>query len=258
MLFNSPEREWDNMDHTFIKPTSGEDSCTRCKYTEIQHSKTEAVCECCTNVGEVERRYGNMLMCDTCWNKEQAISKEHMSPENQQKRLNEYLERSRKIDEQVKVKTDLFNAATIAAVELKAAIQQDDNIPVAEKDFTYARTCFERFTHFQKVVFEERQALLKNEEAMRMWQVQTRMMAAQLSAELREQFKQADLTYQPVAPKSIKPAATKVGKKFDAEDVRNMAAKYNVPMAAVQMLVVARKITPEEAAKSLVQAGGAS
>lgn len=212
-------------------------------------------CETCTKTAiRISVHYGNMWMCDECWNKEQALTAENMKPENQTARVNAVnaiLTQAAKIDESIQVKTDLFNAATVASVELKAAIENDPNIPADQKQYVYANACLERFQNFQKIVFDQRQELLETENKMRMWQTQVQQAASTLRAELREKFKQFDVNYQPAPPKTVKPASPKTGKKFQKEDVRKFAAQYKVPEAAVQMLVVAKNMTPEAAAKHL-------
>lgn len=209
-------------------------------------------CETCPSKDiEISLHYGNMWMCAVCWDKEQAFQKVNQSLENQQKRVNEYLEKSRAIDSQIETKTDIFNAATIPAVELKTAILNDENIAPKDRDGKYADECMMRFLNLKRAIFEDREALQKKENEMRMWQVQVRTVAHQLSEKYREEFKQLNISYQPVKPKSVKPAAAKTPKKFQKEEVNTMAAKYGVPAPAVQMLVVAKNMTPEDAAKLL-------
>lgn len=209
-------------------------------------------CEVCSNTAiKTTCTYGNIWMCDECIEKERKLTEENMKPENVQARVNATLHAAAKIDESIVVKTDLFNAATVASVELKAAIDNDENIPADQKQYVYANACLERFQKFQKVVFDQRQELLENENKMRMWQTQVQQAASTLRGELREKFKQFDVNYQPIPPKTVKPAAPKTGKKFQKEEVRKHAAQYKVPEAAVQMLVVAKNMTPEAAAKHL-------
>lgn len=209
-------------------------------------------CEVCPKTDlKITCTYGNIWMCDECIEKERKLTEENMKPENVQARVNATLHQSSKIDESIQVKTDLFNAATVASVELKAAIDNDENIPADQKQYVYANACLERFQKFQKTVFDQRQELLETENKMRMWQMQVQQAASSLRAELREKFKQFDVNYQPAPPKTVKPASPKTGKKFQKEDVRKFAAQFKVPEAAVQMLVVARNMTPEAAAKHL-------
>jgi hypothetical protein len=211
-------------------------------------------CECCPKTDQTLTLYMTMWMCPDCLESEKRLVAESQKPENQQARVNavnSLMQQSKQIDSSIQVKTDLFNAATVASVELKAAIDHDESIAADQKQYAYANACLERFQHFQKIVFDQRQELLETENKMRMWQTQVQQAAATLRAELREKFKQFDVNYQPAAPKTPKPAAPKTGKKFQKEDVRKYSAQYKVPEAAVQMLVVAKNMTPEAAAKHL-------
>ena len=213
-------------------------------------------CEVCINVNlKTTCTYGNIWMCDECIEKERKLTEENMKPENVQARVNATLHAAAKIDESVVVKTDLFNAATVASVELKAAIENDENIPADQKQYVYANACLERFQKFQKTVFDQRQELLENENKMRMWQTQVQQAASTLRGELREKFKQFDVNYQPAPPKTVKPASPRTSKKkFSREELNAAIKKYNLDgshATAVQMLVTAKNWTVENAAKDL-------
>ena len=207
-------------------------------------------CEVCPDKPNVRITlcHNNIWMCDECVAKDSALRQSITDTEKQQK-LNEVLERSRQIDQSINVKTDLFNAATVPAVELKAAIDSDESIPADQKHYRYTEECFNRLVHMKKVVFEERQKLLEDENIMRMWQTQVRTSAATLSAELREKFKAEDLNYTPTTPKTVKSPSSKGKKTFDKEAVLEASRKYNIPMAAVQLIVNARHVTPEVSAR---------
>lgn len=213
-------------------------------------------CEVCTATAiKTTCTYGNIWMCDDCIERERKLTEENMKPENVQARVNATLHAAAKIDESVVVKTDLFNAATVASVELKAAIDNDENIPADQKQYVYANACLERFQKFQKIVFDQRQELLETENKMRMWQMQVQQAAATLRGELREKFKQFDVNYQPAPPKSVKPASPRTSKKkFSREELNTAIKKYNLDgshAVAVQMLATAKNWKVEEAAKDL-------
>lgn len=222
-------------------------------------------CETCSKKDvKIIEQYPRMWMCEECVEKEEAAEKIRMSPENQAARVREMntqmqqsnaiLERSRQIDMSIEIKADVFNAATIPAVELKQAIIADPEIPLDKKDIVYANTCVERYLHLKEVIFGKRDELLKMENEMRMWQIQARANAAKLSAELKEQFAAADTTISyPVKPvKSVKPAKEskpKTGKSLDRAGLMEASKKFDVPMQIIQTLVVSKNLTPEWAAK---------
>jgi hypothetical protein len=167
------------------------------------------------------------------------------------------LEAARQIDNSVEIKTDLFNAATVAAIELKAAIDNDDSIPADQKMYAYAKTCMERMQHMKRVIFEQREELIKNESIARMWLVQTQETAGKLRTEQREHFKNLDVSYQPVKVKQIKPKAASVPKKkMNLAEIKEAAAKYDLPAAAIQSMVVSRNMSPADAAIELAKLMG--
>ena len=209
-------------------------------------------CEVCPKTEvKITVHYGNMWFCDECWESETKRSAEHMSPEKQQERLNAYLERSRKIDNKAEVKTDLFNASTVAFVELQAAIEQD--AAIANKRYALCEEVTRRIEKIDSLIFGHREELLKLENERRMYQVNLQNQAAQLRNEEREKLNIKGLiNYNPATPKTTKPAAPKKSKKLDMDAIKRYAAQYGVPAAAIQMLVTAKKsLTYEQAAKQL-------
>lgn len=202
---------------------------------------TKGDCECCDSVGvDVTFQHGNMWMCASCIEKEMTAT--------------QLLADSKVIDQSITVKADIYNASTVAAIELRGAIEADSSIPQDQKEYAYAKACMERFQHTQKVIFEKRQELLKNENELRMWQVNVQTTAGKLRSEFREQFKMLDVSYQPVTPKTTKPKAVKTSKTFAKEAVNDAAKKYKVPASAIQMMVISRNgMSPDAAGKELAE-----
>jgi hypothetical protein len=201
-------------------------------------------CEVCdkTNI-RISLRHGNIWFCDDCWEKEQKSITASAQ---------ELIERSHKIDEAVQVKSDLFNAATIPALELRAAIQQNADIPEDQKEYAFAKESMKRFELEREAVFSQRQALLERENVMKMWQITTQTAAGKLRTELREQFKELNINYQPAPPKTIKPAAPKTGKKLQKDEIYAALKKYELDSVfapAIQTLILAKNMTAEQAAR---------
>lgn len=220
-------------------------------------------CEACEKTEvKITCHYGNMWFCDDCWEKEQAATKEHMSPENQQKRVDAYrssvesrvLETSRAIDATIQVRTDLFNAATTAIIDLKKAI--DENPEVTNKPYALAEELTNRFNHFKQVIFDAQQQILEAGNQQKAIQVYLNQLANSLRAEEREKLKIADINYKPsaVKPAKVKPVSTtgtKKSTKLDKAELRKYAAELQVSEFTLQMLCVAQGITPEQAANKL-------
>lgn len=259
------------MNHTYVEPNDGTDKCVKCKFTSIAHTD-EATCDCCPNKGKVEIRYGNMLMCNDCWTKEQAAYSESMKPENQQARvdsmhdrtniatnqartdmLNNAMNASRRLDASVEVRSDLFNAATVAIVDLKKII--DENPDIINKPFALAEALTERFTHFKKVVFDANEQIIEATNNQKAIQVYLNNLANSLRVEEREKLKLADINYKPGAIKSISTVKTvkvrKASGKLDKKELDKYAKELGVSQFTLQMLCVSQGITPEQAANKL-------
>jgi len=190
-----------------------------------------------------------MMMCSDCLAKQNAAITT--------------IETAVKIDQSVQIKTDLFNAATVAAVELRGAVQADASISDDDKNFRYAEMCLERFNHMQSVIFQTRteatelmERLNKQENEARMWQTQVQTTAATLRQELRDKFKAMDVTYSPVSVKTPKPKAVKAPSKNTASQrqaIHDAAKKYNVSAPLLSMMLLNHKsMSPDEAAKKML------
>lgn len=240
------------MNHSY-QPSIGADVCAHCKFPAIAHTD-KAVCETCPNIGPVEVRYGNMLMCADCWQKEQNLTKENMTPEKQSARIaemNHKLETSRSIDASITVRSDLFNAATMSIVELKKTV--DNNPAIENKPYHLASELMTRFTHFKKVIFDAQQQIVDATNSQKAIQVYLNNLANQLRAKEREKLKIADINYQPTSIKPAKPASIKTRKPvaINRADLKKYASELGVSDFTLQMLCVSKGITPQEAAEQL-------
>jgi len=212
-----------------------------------------ANCEVCEAVNvPVYRMPGNIEMCESCKASEEAATQRSVEAIN-------LITESKKIDSLIELKSDVFNAATVSAPELRAAIENNQDIPANMKDFEFAKQCFERFKHMQQVIFQQRVELQEKEAEMRVWQANVQTAAGKLREEYKAQFKAIDIAYQPQTPtiKKIKSAATsgkgnKPGTKtFNKKACDEAAAKYGVPAFGVQSMAVSRNLSYEDAAKEL-------
>lgn len=224
----------------------------------FQHQTSKlGECEVCDKVEtKISLHYGNMWFCDECWEKEEKVSAEHMKPENQQARVNAMnaaLEESRKVDSSIQVRTDLFNAATVAIINLKAEI--DNNPTIENKPFALAEELKNRFEHFKTVIFEMNEKIIEAGNEQKAIQVYLNQLANQLRAEEREKLKIADMSYQPARVKPAKPVSIKTTgtkkTKLDKNELRKYAAELGVAEFTLQMLVVSKGITVEQAANML-------
>lgn len=213
-------------------------------------------CETCdkTNVN-ITLHYGNTWMCDECWDKEKPILEQQKSAQQTTIAINKLAEESRQIDEQIEVKTDLFNAATVAFVELKAAIDNDPNIPAEQKSFAYAQVLHARFIHFKKILFEQREQLAKTENTVRAFQSQLQVVAGQLRQAERDKLQIESLDYKPREIKTPKPPSEKKPRKSSLEEFKQAIVKYGLPStvaaSTLAMLANQKNMSADEAAKMM-------
>lgn len=203
---------------------------------------TELVtCEVCpAQVPDTDiKKFHTMLMCPTCYEQEKKLTDELNDPAAVQARLdesrqrteaesvwNKTLAKSKEVDQSIEVRTDLFNAETVAIIEIKAAIDNDENIPADKKQFVYTKTIEERIQHYEKVVFELGAEMVKRQNELRSAVTMFNNEVIKLRKEEQDQFKLKSINYNP--PTLKKPAATKPksvpSKKFDKSGIRTAAA----------------------------------
>lgn len=204
---------------------------------------TKGDCECCDSTAvDVTLQHGNMWMCATCSEKEKVATK--------------LIEESKVIDSSIQVKADIYNAKTVAAIELRGAIEADSTIPADQKEYVYAKMCYDRYKHIQEVIFNQRKELIANENEMRMWQVNVQTTASKLRTEQREQFKTLDSSYQPVPQKTPKSRPIRTPKAVQREEIHEAARKYGIPQLhnAIKMMVQTRAgMSADGAARDLAQ-----
>lgn len=239
------------MDHNFVPSQLNSSVCARCKYDETSHT-SRATCEQCGSSGTCNVFTG-MLLCMDCIANEKRAILENQSEEKQAERLRSHqalTEMAKRVDQSVTVKSDVYNAETIATIKVFQSIDSDESIQ--NKVFAKAQFLSERYEHFSKVVFEARSVLETATSSQRAIQSQLNELANQLREDERSKLQLNDLNYHPsvVKPKRSESRAQRV-KKWTKASVREAAANYKVPVDAVQMICVARNLDAESAAKIL-------
>lgn len=225
-----------------FKPNSADiTKCLFCNRIEKDHTDA-AECEICGKEASC-RIVKTFLMCQEC-----AIKEMELVEKGRQESLT--LFKTEPIDSQIAIQTDIFNAKIQSIAELKVVIDSNPLIPAEQKDFTFAKECKERFIHIQTVIFKLEDEKSKLATEQRAFQVTLNNLANKLRAEEREKLQIADINYKPQAVLTTKPKVIKT-KKFDKAEISAMAKKYNLPEAALQMVVVAKGLAVEDAAKLL-------
>lgn len=255
--YYSPTNRGESVNHSFVASFTSEDKCRTCGLMEFMHTD-KAECQCCPNIGPVEIRFGNMAMCESCWDKNKRFHEEIAKPESQQARVDAHnaewarrsaIEVGRQVDSSIEVRTDLFNAATVSIVELKKSI--DENPDIVNKPYFLAQELKDRFEHFKSVVFDLNQQLVEASNNQKAIQVYLNQLANSLRADEREKLKIADINYQPSTKKVAKPKTVKTtgtSKKLDKVALRKYAAEIGISEFILQSIVVQNGCTVEAAA----------
>ena len=203
------------------------------------------------------------------------LCKECLVKENETIALNKHaatstLEVSRKIDAQIELKPDVFNAATIPFIELQAAILADESIPADRKNAALIEECDTRIKHLTEVIFAEEAALMEKRNLRNALHVNAREVLTRLQATEREKYRhlESGVNYKPVVaakPKKVTKVTTPTvkartsaapAKKFNKQDVMYYAAVYKVSPVQVQSIVVNKGLSEEDAAKYVAQSLG--
>lgn len=249
------------MNHTFQPSLTDDKICAQCKRGFRDHTKI-AQCEACPNVGPCEL-FADMLLCAKCYAAELQAVNAYQAPELQEARLKEHTEtikinqliaESNKIDQSINLVSDIFNAQTVAIVDLVKAIDEDET--VTNKPFARAQLVVDRIKHFSKVLFDAKEQITLAENAIRASQVYLNQQANQLREEERAQLKINDITYQPVTPKTPKPKSTGTKKvsakaKVDMTEVNKWALKIGMPYNVIHMRMIKFNMNAEAAARTL-------
>lgn len=251
------------MKHEFRAGLADALVCTICKYKEIDHTE-RATCETCGNSGTCDIVYGNVLMCVDCQDKEKKAQEDlaagadaRVEESRQNADARAKITKAQQIDHSIQIIQDIFNAETVAIVDIRNVIDADESIP--EKHFALAKSLEDRHTHFQDVINAARDTIKEAESKQRAIQQYYNELANKLRVEEREKIKLRDVNYKPLEKKIAKPKAPSI-KKFDkAELIRTANAinkefpqvPINLIMPNLQTLVISKNMTLEAASNVL-------
>lgn len=197
--------------------------------------------------------------CKSCWETEEQAQKDIQDTADERvakvnaraKEINDLhtLEKQLAVDTTIKVTSDVFNAKTVAIVELKNAIDADDSIE--NKQFELAKRLKTRFEILTTAIFERNKQNLEDSSEQRSIQSYLNNLSNQLREKEREELKLKDLTYQPAKPSKPSKPKKKAGPKFNKAEIREHAAKIGVDEYTLQMICVSKNMQPAEAAEEL-------
>jgi hypothetical protein len=196
------------------------------------------------------------------------VVKEYQAPELQEQRLaehhkqiaiNDLVADSLKINQSIQLSTDIFNAKTVALVDIMRAIDADDSI--ANKPFSKTEYSVNRIKHLVKVIFDLKNQVTEAENEIRANQVNVNMMVNSLRTEERERLKLQDINYQPATPKTPKTKSSgtkqaKKGSKIDMNEVNKWAGKIGMPAQLIHMRMLSKNMNAEAAARTFATETG--
>lgn len=220
------------MNHPFVASQLNKLECQKCKRNYIAHTKA-AICEACGKVascdiwGSTPDDPRSILMCESCQQKERDIAI---------KMADSVVKVAESIDDKIRINGDFFNAATIAAIDVKKSILADESLTEPQKLEKYHNFLVGRIDKIRKSVFaidNKKFELVVHEQAYRKLLIDE---GTALRKEVREKLTQQDSLY---APKPI--PKVKVDKKIASKS----------PMEKLIDIVMASKpgTTREEAEK---------
>ena len=254
--------------HNF-RPFQGDASvCVLCGKTEENHN-LETICDVCEKKSPIlkytpENASGPLNYCPDCLAEEHKAEDsrryERMTPDQRVETMHEnwktrvMKEIKTKLDEEITIRTDVFNAEIPSLISLKAKVDSDETIPADKKDEAFALLVSAQLTHLSDVAFPE----LKSAEGVmisRMKSLQQFLndFVGKLSAEAREKIKIKDISYQPktTTPKAPKVSAPKTV-KFDRSDIERVIKEFPyLDMASIRSLCVSFNQTPDELAAGI-------
>jgi hypothetical protein len=161
------------------------------------------------------------------------------------------------IDQTIQVRADLFNANTVSIIDMKQSIEADDN--VTDKHYELAKKLKDRFLHLRSVLFELDEQKIGITSEQRSIQQYLNDLANKIREDKREELRLSDINYKPVAPsKPKRKPKTPKPKLFDKKELRRVANELDVSEFTLQMLCVAKNLTPVQAAEELKRLKGES
>ena len=177
--------------------------------------------------------------------------------------VNDVLKQAKQVDMSIQLRTDIFNAETVAINDIKLAIVNDETI--TNKPYRLAEIVKERHIQFSKLISEKNQELLELNNKQRADQTYLNQLANQLRADEREKLKIQDINYNPRPVKMPVTAKTiKMSKqKIDAKALKGYASELGIPEFTLRMVAIQKNLNAEgvyklfkaniEAAKSQIK-----
>ena len=199
------------MNHAWHPKIGNKLECIHCNRDYISHMDIVACEACgaprkCDIFGDLKNPKA-MLLCDSCADKERKANDDVLV------RTKTLIDVARSIDDTITYNGDVFNAKTIALIELKRALDSDESLSVEERKYKFHELLAERYSKLKKVVFQ----LDKKKEDLTIEQLviakNLRSYGDDVRKEIREKIAQADANYAPPIKRVIKAVVKPLEKK---------------------------------------------
>jgi len=227
------EKRIKKMNHPFDASSNDKTKCRDCGYDYMSHTKA-AKCEICGAFDSCDV-FDGKLRCDSC------IANVRLSLSTAIKMADSVIEKAKEVDASIRFKGDLFNAKTVAIVDIKKAFEEEKaEMNAEEKAMAFQQFLVGRFEANQKIIFDLEEK--KHDASVENLAIANvlREYGNSLRNEIREKIRQSDALYHPV---SVIPKV-KIAKAQKLSPLDRMA----------QQVAIEKNITIE-AAKKLIMAG---
>jgi hypothetical protein len=221
------------MNHPFDVSATDKNKCKDCGYDYMSHTKA-AKCEVCGSFDSCDV-FDSKLRCDAC------IANVRLSLSTAIQMADSVIEKAKEVDASIRFKGDLFNAKTVAIVDVRKAFDEEKaDMTPEERAFAFQHYLVSKFEANQKIIFDLEEK--KHDASVENLAIANvlREYGNSLRNEIREKIRQSDNLYHPVAviPK------VKIAKAQKLSPLDRMA----------QQVAIEKNITIE-AAKKLIMAG---
>lgn len=186
------------MNHTYIPSQLESALCAVCKRGAEMHG-AKAECETCNQIDKVEYYLAqDMIMCWSCKDKELASLMSSVAPKHDSA-----------------PSTNHTKQLSAAIKEIHQQIVTDESIPSNQRPYVFQQKLMERHTELSKQIFELNKQLLELQSEQREFKSALLDQGNDLRADIREQIRANDATYQPIQPKiAVKPVIKPKAKTF--------------------------------------------
>lgn len=249
------------MNHTFQPSIQDNELCRVCTF-DLESHTDQAECESCGNKAECDVKFGNILMCKVCGDRDDALRNDVKKEEEKLRAVNAHatIERARVIDDNIQVVSDIHNSQTVTIKELKDSFEADDSIPEGQREWKLAQFLDTRYKHLTSLIAKRNAENQKDSVERANIQLYYNKLARKLRDEERAKISIQDINYTPKEPEKIKQPKAPRTKTYDKAElirfsndmIREFPATASTAMSSILALHQSMHI-PIEAAYNILR-----